>query len=468
MAGKVKRKYLDDSLYGPPTETKRFASPEPDDPSRQDRKAQNRAAQRAFRERKERYVKDLETRIKQLERSQMRDMLEKKALKAMVEKLEAQNDLIASSLGGCKPSTDCGCCPPKRLHTETEAENFEALVNAEKGFVDLVKFGIDTNRFDDYAGLLAMEKIGSLWTPDTPPLSPGDRRRAGTSKKRSSEDYPQVDGSPEGIVREETDGPPQYKTTFEYMRLNDTADHSQPQSSPIPQELRSKFGATIRDPRTFCERLHDFVCSSAFDELMNEPIFDEDGGLDLEHANKPARFLNATCENGDMVIQDLDGYYNLTKDGLTKTQMPPQPEPTQVDEDGDRFATCDALIIPEEGGEPVLICHPRWDTKKGKSSILSQLPALAQSNSGKSPESSAANSPKSTAPHMLTCRAVWLRVTSHPNFDFADVDDLCDALVTKAKCTGVGPVIAEDDLAEVLEKMSLNSFVKLESEPPVY
>jgi AP-1-like factor len=54
---------------------------------RQKRKAQNRAAQRAFRERKEKHLKDLETKVQELEKQSQAANSEKEALRAKVEKM---------------------------------------------------------------------------------------------------------------------------------------------------------------------------------------------------------------------------------------------------------------------------------------------------------------------------------------------------------------------------------------------
>ncbi|CAG8554127.1 3239_t:CDS:2, partial [Ambispora leptoticha] len=61
------------------------------------RKAQNRAAQRAFRERKERYVKELETKIKDLESQTAKTTHENAQLKSLVEQLQAENYFLKQS-----------------------------------------------------------------------------------------------------------------------------------------------------------------------------------------------------------------------------------------------------------------------------------------------------------------------------------------------------------------------------------
>ncbi|PGH08145.1 hypothetical protein GX51_01298 [Blastomyces parvus] len=54
------------------------------------RKAQNRAAQRAFRERKEKHLKDLETKVEELEKNSQSTTNENKLLRAQVEKLQVE------------------------------------------------------------------------------------------------------------------------------------------------------------------------------------------------------------------------------------------------------------------------------------------------------------------------------------------------------------------------------------------
>ncbi|KAK1758420.1 fluconazole resistance protein 3 [Echria macrotheca] len=70
-------------------------------PAQSRRKAQNRAAQRAFRERKERHVKDLENRLQQLEQSQQQTVTENEKLKRDLQKMSTENEILrATSIAG--------------------------------------------------------------------------------------------------------------------------------------------------------------------------------------------------------------------------------------------------------------------------------------------------------------------------------------------------------------------------------
>ncbi|CAO3640674.1 unnamed protein product [Cunninghamella blakesleeana] len=47
---------------------------------------------------------------------------------------------------------------------------------------------------------------------------------------------------------------------------------------------------------------------------------------------------------------------------------------------------------------------------------------------------------------------IWEKLQDHPIYDLIDMDTLCEELKTKARCSGSGAVILEDDLKKVLEK----------------
>jgi AP-1-like factor len=56
----------------------------------------------------------------------------------------------------------------------------------------------------------------------------------------------------------------------------------------------------------------------------------------------------------------------------------------------------------------------------------------------------------------LSCNKVWERIQQHPKFDDLEgdeIDQLCSALKAKAKCSGNGPVVPEEELEAVLVKL---------------
>ncbi|KAJ4420849.1 AP-1-like transcription factor [Neurospora sp. IMI 360204] len=66
-------------------------------PAQSRRKAQNRAAQRAFRERKERHVKELENRLQQLEEEAQLTRSENEKLKQDLQKISTENEILRAT-----------------------------------------------------------------------------------------------------------------------------------------------------------------------------------------------------------------------------------------------------------------------------------------------------------------------------------------------------------------------------------
>ncbi|CAO3598778.1 unnamed protein product [Absidia cylindrospora] len=50
---------------------------------------------------------------------------------------------------------------------------------------------------------------------------------------------------------------------------------------------------------------------------------------------------------------------------------------------------------------------------------------------------------------------IWEKVQDHPKYDLFDIDLLCEDLKKKAKCSGSGAVILEEDFYSVLEKYDI-------------
>ncbi|KAI1362446.1 hypothetical protein F5Y08DRAFT_341668 [Xylaria arbuscula] len=66
-------------------------------PAQSRRKAQNRAAQRAFRERKERHVKDLEAKLASLEAAQSQTATENEKLRREMQKISTENEVLRAT-----------------------------------------------------------------------------------------------------------------------------------------------------------------------------------------------------------------------------------------------------------------------------------------------------------------------------------------------------------------------------------
>ncbi|KAK9762513.1 DNA-binding transcription factor yap1 [Basidiobolus ranarum] len=75
------------------------------------RKAQNRAAQRAFRERKDKYVKELEDRVKELEANNDKNQEENEKLRKLLEEVKTENTLLKGNFTFQPPSNALDSAP---------------------------------------------------------------------------------------------------------------------------------------------------------------------------------------------------------------------------------------------------------------------------------------------------------------------------------------------------------------------
>ncbi|KAH8589646.1 hypothetical protein B0O99DRAFT_636599 [Bisporella sp. PMI_857] len=75
-------------------------------PAQSRRKAQNRAAQRAFRERKERHVKDLEAKLAAMEKNSASVAQENERLKLQLQKAATENEILKATSGGSRGGSE--------------------------------------------------------------------------------------------------------------------------------------------------------------------------------------------------------------------------------------------------------------------------------------------------------------------------------------------------------------------------
>ncbi|KAJ2959754.1 hypothetical protein NQZ79_g4852 [Umbelopsis isabellina] len=282
------------------------------------RKAQNRAAQRAFRERKEKYVQELEGKIRDMEAAHKE---EKSRL------LETNHNLMS-------------------LIQKLESE------------------------------------IASLKSK-----SPSFTESSGATKNPlSTRDNSGSPHSPENIGENNV------------ARLTPGNNSVTEQDSNSSASLGSRYcGTTCRttkDGISFCAKLKEEVCSSAFERLLSEHIFDNAGEV------------NNTIEPVPIVTSPISNDHKLSKFQETYGRE------TKIDDE--------------------------YDLSSGTSQAFKHDPHPDTLKPGK---------------ELITCSQVWERLCEHPQFEEFDIEELCSQLKIKAKCSGSGPVIEEDELQEVLEAL---------------
>lgn len=159
----------------------------------QKRKAQNRAAQRAFRERKEKHVKDLEIKVEELEKASHSTSKENSQLRAQMERMQAELGEYKKRLALMSNTRD-----PKPSSAATQRTTFG---NAVLGNMNDVNFQFEFPKFGQLPGFNnpphstkspRMDGLPSLSASSTrspsDSVSPSDKMRGKVTNKTNGLD----------------------------------------------------------------------------------------------------------------------------------------------------------------------------------------------------------------------------------------------------------------------------------------
>lgn len=377
------------------------------------RTAQNRAAQRAYRERKEKKMKDLEDKVKDLEDENVRINTETDFLKAQVDMLK--NEL-----------------------TKYRGGDF------------------------DFSGIKLPSKVGTLSKSSakssTNNLIHSSSSSNLTSESDSSSSFnnssPETDISSNNL---KTEFPWSYKNLTETNvkdKLPDLTSGSSSSESPLNDNILmdTKFDEQV-DP--FCNELNsacgrkdnlmaqyqkkpeneDSIFGKYFndkpstDGLMNDNFFgDQNFNFNLSPDNNdPLSFLNDNNFDVNLAFDDNKSENISPIDNLISEESVYDPLKDQVNTNFN-FNDFIKSSLPSE---------------PSTRSDLKSTPGITPEQD----DNEVVPAPEKT----YKCSEIWDRITSHPRYTEIDIDGLCAELKTKAKCSEKGVVINATDVNALLE-----------------
>ncbi|KAG2183870.1 hypothetical protein INT44_008881 [Umbelopsis vinacea] len=304
---------------------------------KQKRKAQNRAAQRAFRERKERYVKELEEKIKSIEHAHLLStsqlMKENQQLKSIIQRLQCQNINGMSAIGFefslPHPMNAPAFQAPnqsadqKRLPASKPGQK----KNGQRKLVPIAPHpGNRTNsvgraqpKLMPKPSIIKGIPLQSSSNISMPLQRPTQPTPDGTvSMIIAANSSPEWSASPESSVASPQlvnvnnfpeENPPHSPTVSSSGTENNRSEKGSP-AADLDTTFFSADGQVcfrMDDGRSFCELLKDQNSKEAVDRLFAEPIFDLSGALNdasLDHT-LPLTTEALTEENLKAQNQDL-------------------------------------------------------------------------------------------------------------------------------------------------------------------
>ncbi|KAG0286107.1 DNA-binding transcription factor yap1 [Linnemannia gamsii] len=482
------------------------------------RKAQNRAAQRAFRERKEKYVKSLEDRIKELEdlnpgKDDTKLAEENMNLKVLVQKLETENyflkeqsfnfDFPISQPGLyniSKAQRDASAKSVAKTLPPTSQQATAAQVEAPKAVTD-GKFPTPTTS-------------ERQWTPpssggDSVPNSPLNHDLPTPDQETMS----QVSSSDNaGIVPRFRHSTPEEMALFSTLldgtgntygnaalnrplNNNNTNNHSgiadinslmglhNTNNNTLGGNLHSPmnthmFGSNTGNnnnftnqrlksasPATSLAMFSDNSPSPTIDDLVNTPMFhtDKDGMVHFTPPVVPMSTSSLSLEQTQALFTDFrdpsdprdffTGYEDVIDNTFQDNSLDALLSDPLLDYTH-AFASA-GIVSPHSLGPntpPMTASTPTITTQPA--------PAPVVMPSDEEPEDRKDGLIKHTLPPLIEgeqtipCPQAWEQLAKHPNFDDADIDELCAELKSKAKCSGHGPVIPVSEVDKVMNRLN--------------
>ncbi|KAM9939017.1 hypothetical protein OXX80_001492 [Metschnikowia pulcherrima] len=406
------------------------------------RTAQNRAAQRAYRERKERKMKDLEDKVSLLEDDRMRAEAQIELLKSELSRYRGHTDFSDLKLASVKRE------PSDRNNSSQEftvgfpwakknSVGSESRSNASSNHLPDLTSGSSSsnsplnenvispqsNSSDNYSvpttgSLSTRHKTSSLFEEELDPFCTSLNEACGTRYKpipkyhRDSQSYPQ---------QQEVKAPelPQSSADSPFQSLFTP-------NLELPDPLFNSTGES-----TFNFSLDNSYGKGTPMALFNDANFDVNLAL--------GNLSNDPVENNAHSFGEADSLVGLVSE---ESAYDPY-NSVNTDFNFNEF------VKSSYAGSESSQNNSLVDGNKPASSVTSfNSPAILEGDE----KEEVVPAPAET----LKCSEIWDRITAHPRYTEIDIDGLCSELKSKAKCSEQGVVLNADDVSTLIENSAKN------------
>ncbi|KAK3381343.1 transcription factor PAP1-domain-containing protein [Podospora didyma] len=392
------------------------------------RKAQNRAAQRAFRERKEKHLKDLETKVEELEKASEaanheNDLLRAKVDKMTVELTEYKKRVSSMSTG--RPTAQQSSATP--------------WGNILTNNLNDVNFQFEFPKFGTLPGPPAANSATKSFSVPTPPkrsdstqLSPNSTGKDSVSPANSTS-YSQIglDTQTKEDLASLTAGlfsPPlstngkgsggSTASLDSHFSMGGGTSTSSPSASSN-SNMGGSNSSCGTSPEPFTQSPTAFKPLDTLSTIGEEQPAQDFGNIDMNG-------FNWLPQNNFQFDPQLFGDYREPQDNVLATGF------------DDSFFN-DAFEMDFTTPYNLPVTTPAAPKNAApKKDLMAQIDDAKNSDEGQ----------------VLTCNKIWEKLQDCPRVqsgDF-DLDGLCSDLQKKAKCSGTGAVVDEQDFKNVMRK----------------
>lgn len=408
------------------------------------RKAQNRAAQRAFRERKEKHLKDLETKVEELERASQATTTENSVLRAQVERLQIELKEYRKRLSWISTGNSIGAA--SNLYSgANNIRNYPSL-NNEFTF-HFPKFGdVPNSQFFDNkqrpsASLSSSNRAGSLpggFTTTAGQLTTSVQRSphshasissisSTTAKAHAGTNSPQI------VYNKYNGGENSNNGNYSFQNVATFSTNS-PCSSSESNNGHISSLATSPEPMVNSPSSGKNSVKASFkngEKVSDSPLAQSNGQSQTSpqkaETNDIPGFDWLAQQNGGQFDPVLFNDYRDPQDAVLTQDFP------DFFDDAFPFGGSSFNNFALEDTAP-------------KSNLIGQIDSALAADDEVVPGEDKSQ--------MLTCTSIWDRLQKMDRFRNGeiDVDNLCSELRTKARCSEGGVVVDKNDVEDIVTR----------------
>ncbi|CAK45991.1 transcriptional regulator family: bZIP [Aspergillus niger] len=431
------------------------------------RKAQNRAAQRAFRERKEKHLKDLETKVDELQKASDNANQENGLLRAQIDRLQVELREYRKRLSWL--TTGTGVSAMNAIPgAYPNSKGSYGLQNNDFMF-DFPKFGDLPGSHIFNNGQLSKTQQSAKGEPST--ATPRNDSRVPGVVSRNSLSSSQSNGVPAGrtpssvsqqgstpaSTRKSTPKVSIYNGTAHSTSTHDSSTTDSPSSSSDSHQSQSLSSngtspePTINSPATKAHHNHGAHDGCTYTTIDGEESFCAQLGMACGNINNPIPAVRHNSQSAsntpsqeaphedvaglDMLAQQNGGQFDPVLFGDWR-----EPQDAILSQDFGTFFD-DAFPLPDLGS-------PSHNLTEAATQQPPKKDLIAEIDS-KLDEEVVPGEDKS---QMLSCTKIWDRLQSMERFRNGelDVDHLCSELRMKARCSEGGVVVNQQDVDDIM------------------
>ncbi|EPY51776.1 transcription factor Pap1/Caf3, partial [Schizosaccharomyces cryophilus OY26] len=475
---------------------KKFGRKTEENESLSKRKAQNRAAQRAFRRRKEDHLKTLETQVVSLQQLHSTTNVENDELRKRVKQLE--DELAALRKGSFTFEMSLPQRDPSlfSVSNNINAPSVEPYKNSTFDTLPSTQSNSNSSSNPD-----SMSANGTQY--GVPGLQFNGHKRSSTSLSLHQDDssdhqIPSMDGKQFcqklssacgsiacSMLTKSTPHRASVDILTEENINNDPLDRFVNHANPEPLNLEilssKPFSKSMYTDETIQSQEPKSVDQLAHNNLPDYDAIFEPSTNVLNNVNHESNSIADLFSTWREPTENLDKDY-FNDEGDANDMFRTYFRDTEDENQGDEFsmfgigqhtpATLDFF------NENKLFADPSSLKKDGPYDIINVPPDyasvdLSNISNGPSfdrnkvqdkqpgvsplPQNPQFNVEDEVVPNKeetyIKCPEVWSKIMSHPNFSQLDIDDLCAKLKQKAKCSASGVVVDKQELDQTLKKL---------------